>query len=131
MISTQHAPSVLLSYIFVALTILLTVYGQIVIKWQVTLAGALPESLPDKLAFLMRLLLNPWILSALLAAFGAALCWMGAMSKLPLSQAYPYMALNFILVTVLAGWLFAEPITWPKLAGLGLIVLGLIVGSFT
>jgi multidrug transporter EmrE-like cation transporter len=117
------------SYLLVALTILFTVYGQIVIKWQVLQAGALPDGLAAKAPFVLRLLLNPWIISALLAAFLAAVCWIGAMTRLELSQAYPFMALNFILVTLLAAWFFSEPITLPKLTGLGLIVLGLIVGS--
>lgn len=118
------------SYLLVALTIFFTVYGQLAIKWQVLRAGPLPAATGAKAWFVLRLLLNPWIISALAAAFLAAVCWIGAMTKLELSQAYPYMALNFILVTLLAAWLFAEPITWPKLAGLGLIVLGLVVGSF-
>lgn len=117
------------SYALVALTIVFTVYGQIAIKWQVLHAGPLPSGPGAKVWFILRLLLNPWIISALAAAFLAAVCWIGAMTKLELSQAYPYMALNFILVTLLAAWLFAEPVTWPKLAGLGLIVAGIIVGS--
>lgn len=119
-----------LSYALVASTILFTVYGQIAIKWQVLQAGALPDGLVGKVVFVLKLLLNPWIISAFVAAFLAAVCWIGAMTKLELSQAYPFMALNFILVTLLAGWLFAEPVTWPKIAGLALIVVGLIVGSF-
>ena len=118
-----------LSYLLVALTILFTVYGQIAIKWQVLQAGAPPGGMFGKAAFVLKLLLNPWIISALIAAFLAAVCWIGAMTKLELSQAYPFMALNFILVTLLAGWLFHEPVTWPKLAGLVLIVLGLAVGG--
>lgn len=32
-----------MSYIYVLCTILLTVYGQLIIKWQVLRAGSLPE----------------------------------------------------------------------------------------
>lgn len=117
------------SYALVGLTIVFTVYGQIAIKWQVLRAGALPYGTLHRVLFVARLLFNPWIISALAAAFLAAVCWIGAMTRLELSQAYPFMALNFILVTLLAAWLFSEPIGWPKLAGLALVVLGLIVGS--
>lgn len=119
-----------MSYLLVALTIAFTVYGQLIIKWQVLHAGPLPGGMLAKGLFVLRLLLDPWILSALAAAFLAALCWIGAMTHLQLSQAYPFMALNFILVVVLAGVFFSEPITWPKLAGLALVVVGLVVGSF-
>lgn len=117
------------SYLLVGLTIAFTVYGQLAIKWQVLQAGVLPGGLVPKSLFLLRLLLNPWIISALAAAFLAAVCWMGAMTRLQLSQAYPFMALTFILVTLLAGVFFSEPVTLPKLVGLALVVLGLMVGS--
>jgi multidrug transporter EmrE-like cation transporter len=120
-----------MSYFLVLLTILFTVYGQIAIKWQVLQAGALPPDASAKLWFVLRLLLNPWVISALLAAFLAAVCWIGAMTRLELSKAYPFMALNFILVTVFANLLFGEMVTWPKIAGLALVVLGLIVGGMT
>ena len=118
-----------MSYFFVALTIALTVYGQIVIKWQVLHAGAFPEAVVDKLWFLYKLLINPWVISALLAALLAAVAWMAAMTRLDLSQAYPFMSLAFVLVLILSGLFFNEPITTPKIAGIILIVLGIVVGS--
>lgn len=119
----------MISYLLVLLTILLTVYGQLAIKWQVLQAGSLPHDLSAKFAFVLRLLLNPWIISAFFAAFLAAVCWIGAMTKLELSKAYPFMALNFILVAIFANLFFGEVVTWPKIAGLTLVVIGLIVGG--
>ena len=116
-------------YIYVACTILLTVYGQLVIKWQVAGAGAFPEATPDKLWFLAKLLVNPWIVSALGAALVASLTWMAAMTKLDLSHAYPFTSLSFVLVVLLSGWLFHEPVTLAKIAGLALIVTGIVIGS--
>ena len=118
-----------MSYFYVFLTIVLTVYGQIAIKWQVLKAGALPESLPEKISFLLHLFLNPWIISAFAAAFMASLFWMAAMTKLQLSHAYPFMGLTFVLVLLASGLFFQEPITLLKVAGVALIVLGLVVAS--
>jgi multidrug transporter EmrE-like cation transporter len=118
-----------MSYVYVFLTIFLTVYGQIAIKWQVSAAGAFPSDPPGKLLFLARLLANPWVISALAAALLAAVSWMAAMTKLELSHAYPFMSLAFILVLVLSALVFHEPVTLPKIAGLALISAGIIVGS--
>ncbi|MEW6313110.1 MAG: EamA family transporter [Pseudomonadota bacterium] len=118
-----------MSYLYVLATVLLTVYGQIVIKWQVMQAGALPADFADKFIFLARLLLNPWIVSAFAAAFLAALCWMAAMTKLQLSHAYPFVGLTFVLVLMASGLFFNEPVTPLKIAGVTLIVLGIVVGS--
>lgn len=118
-----------MSYFYIALTILLTVYGQIVIKWQAAQAGVLPSGFAEKIIFLLRLVLNPWVLSGFAAAFLASLAWMAAMTKLPLSHAYPFMSISFVLVVILGAVFFSEPLTSLKLIGLVLIVAGVIIGS--
>ena len=118
-----------MSYVYVMCTVLLTVYGQIVIKWQVAQAGALPDDAAQKIEFLARLLLNPWIMSGLAAALLASITWMAALTKLPLSHAYPFTASAFVIVILLSGFFFSEAITPLKLAGVALVVLGIIVGS--
>lgn len=118
-----------MSYVYVFLTVILTVYGQIAIKWQVLKAGALPEALPEKISFLLHLMLNPWIISALTAALLASVFWMAAMTRLQLSHAYPFMGLTFVLVLLASGIFFQEPVTLFKVTGVALIVLGLVVAS--
>lgn len=118
-----------MSYFYVAMTIVLTVYGQVAIKWQVAAAGPFPADAEGKALFLARLLLNPWVISALAAALLAAVSWMAAMTKLDLSHAYPFMSLAFILVLVFSALIFHEPVTLPKIAGLALICAGIVVGS--
>jgi drug/metabolite transporter (DMT)-like permease len=117
-----------MSYAYVAATVLLTVYGQLVVKWQVTEAARHGEP-TDRAAFLLALIANPWVVSALAAAFGAALCWMLAMVKLDLSHAYPFVSLSFVLVLFLSAALFGEPLSLAKMAGVALIVAGVALGS--
>ena len=50
------------------------------------------------------------------------------MTKLDLSHAYPFMSLNFVFVIILSGLLFHEVVMPPKLIGLDLIILGIMVG---
>lgn len=118
-----------MSYFYILCTVLLTVYGQLVIKWQVIKAGAFPEEGWEKGWFLLHLMFNPWIISAYAAALLASVTWIAVMSKLQLSHAYPFMSLAFILVMVLSGLLFHEPITLPKIIGITLVMIGLAIGS--
>src|SRR5258706_10043932 len=106
-----------MSYVYISATVLLTVYGQLIIKWRVLEAGALPQASSDKALFFARLLMDPWVVSALAAAFLAALAWMAAMTKLDLSHAYPFVSLSFVLVLILSALFFAEPMNGYKIAG--------------
>jgi multidrug transporter EmrE-like cation transporter len=118
-----------MSYFYVFATILLTVYGQLIIKWQVVSAGQYPSSGPERLYFLGRLLINPWVISAFAAAALAAVSWMVAMTKLDLSHAYPFVSLSFVLVLLLSWGFFHEPLTWQKLVGVALIICGVTISS--
>ena len=118
-----------MSYFYILCTILLTVYGQLVIKWQVLKAGTFPAASTEKIWFLLHLMVNPWVISAFLAALFASVTWMAAMTKLQLSHAYPFMSLAFILVILFSALLFDEPITTAKIIGVALVMLGLAVGS--
>jgi multidrug transporter EmrE-like cation transporter len=107
----------------------MTVYGQLIIKWQVTQAGSLPTNVPDRIWFLGRLILNPWIITSLIAGFFALLFWIVVMTKFDVSYAYPFMSSAFILVLVLSRAFFGEPITLFKALGIVLIMAGIIVAS--
>jgi len=118
-----------MGYFYIFITIALTVYGQIIIKWIMSNAGELPLEFSDKIWFLVKLLFNPWIMSAFFGAFLAALAWMAAMTKFDISHAYPFMSLAFILVLVFSGLFFNEPITGMKILGLIFIVIGITISS--
>lgn len=120
----------MLGYFFIAMTVLLTVIGQLLLKWQVSNAGPLPEAFSGKVLFLVHAMLNPWILTGLGAAFAASLFWMLALKQLPLSTAYPFTASSFILILVCAALFFDEPITAGKLLGTALVVSGIAVLAY-
>jgi uncharacterized membrane protein len=114
---------------FVAITIALTVYGQLVIKWQVLDAGSFPSSWGERISFLGRLLINPWVISCFAAAGVAALFYISALTRFDLSVVYPFMSLSFVFVLILSSVFFGEAITPLKTIGIGLIVAGLAIGA--
>lgn len=116
-------------WLMVAATVVLTSYGQLVIKWQAGAYQPVTHGLLGKFPPVIQLLLQPWVISAFVAAFAASLCWMLAVSRLDLSRAYPFMALNFLIVCLAAVPLFGETFTLAKGVGLATVVIGLIILS--
>lgn len=120
----------LANYFYIVLAVVLTVYGQIVVKWQVDSAGALPIAFVDKAWFLLRLILNPWVVSSFTCSFLALLAWMAALTKFPLNYAYPlFISLTFTVVVLFSALFFREPITFSKMIGIAFIICGIIIGS--
>ena len=118
-----------MAHFYILMTVLLTVYGQLVLKWRIGSYGPLPESFSGKLGFLFGLLFDPFIFSGLIAALIAAFFWMAAMTTFDVSYAYPFVSGAFVLVFLFSVFLFGEPVTWQKIVGLVLIVAGIIVTS--
>jgi len=60
-----------------------------------------------------------------LMCYGLSLgCWMLALKKIPLSVAYPCLSISYVLVTLLAHFVFAESLSLVVLLGSVLIMLG-------
>lgn len=119
----------MIGFAYIGAAILLTLYGQVVVKWQVNLIGSHPTGLSQNFAFLFRMVTNPWVLSGFAAAFGAAMAWMLAVSRLNLSYAYPFMSITFPSILLISYLLFKEPIRPGNVVGVGFIVLGIIIHS--
>lgn len=116
------------AYVAIFLTSMSTVYGQIVIKWQVNqLQGFVTSTWLKKTTTLLGLLINPWIISSLGASVLACLLWMAAMTRLDLSQAYPFMMLNLVIISISGAVFFNEVITINRAVGIGFIILGLLI----
>jgi drug/metabolite transporter (DMT)-like permease len=116
-----------IGFLYIALTIAFTVYGQMVIKWRVNQAGEFPPDAGEKILFIIRLLLTPWVISGFAAAFAASLFWMAAMTQFDISFAYPFMSLSYVIVMVLSLSLMGEKFMWTKVIGTLVIIAGLFI----
>ena len=59
--------------------------------------------------------------------FGGSLFWLGVISRVNLSFAYPLLALNYVLILIPSRFLLGETITPLKLIGSVIVVIGVII----
>jgi multidrug transporter EmrE-like cation transporter len=52
--------------------------------------------------------------------------WLGALSRVPVSVAYPMLSIGYVVNAFAAAFLFGEVLSVGKLAGIGLICAGVI-----
>jgi drug/metabolite transporter (DMT)-like permease len=63
-----------------------------------------------------------------LAAYGlSVVVWLIGLSRVPVSQAYPLLSLGYVLNIGLAWWLLGEVPNVQRVAGIGVIVLGVVL----
>lgn len=71
-----------------------------------------------------RLCTDVWFLSGV-AAYGVSLLiWLYVLSRLELSRAYPLVSLGYVLTMIMAWLWLGEALTWAKVVGMALIIIG-------
>lgn len=118
-----------MNHLYIAATVLFALASQLLMRWQVGLAGGAPEGLWDKALFIGRIFFSPWVMLAFVCTFLSGVAWMLTLTKFDLSYAYPFTSLNFVLMLICGALLFEEPFTMHKLIGTILVVAGLIVAT--
>jgi drug/metabolite transporter (DMT)-like permease len=62
------------------------------------------------------------------AAYGLSLIvWLVGLSRVPVSQAYPLLSMGYVINIGLAWWLLGEVPNAQRVAGIGIIVLGVVL----
>ncbi len=117
----------LIDHGYILSTVIFTVYSQLIMRWQVSLAGTLPVGIVDKVQFIAHLFLNPWICSSILATLFAGISWMLAMTRFEISYAYPWVGLNFVLMLIFGVFIFDEAFNMAKVFGTLLVVIGIVI----
>jgi multidrug transporter EmrE-like cation transporter len=63
-----------------------------------------------------------------LACYGVSvILWLGALSRVPVSLAYPMLSIGYVVNAFAAALLFGEVLTVPKLLAIGFICVGVFM----
>ena len=112
-----------------ALTILLLISCVLLLSIGQLLFKLAAESFPKTFVWdsIFSFLVNKYFILALLIYGVATICWVWLLSKVPLSRAYPFIALAFILVPIMSNFFLGEKIPLTVILGSSIIIIGLIV----
>jgi multidrug transporter EmrE-like cation transporter len=104
--------------------VLLNAAAQLFLKAGTNRVGEFAFTLDNLVPIGSKLIANPPILAGLTCYVVSVVVWILALSRVPVSIAYPMLSVGYI-VNALAAWmLFGESLTAQKLVGIGFIVIG-------
>ncbi len=106
----------LLSYGALVAAILVGVAGQLLLK-----AGA------ERSTGFLAQFIDPFTILGLGVYALAAVLYIVAIKRLPVSIAFPSVSLSYVAVALAAHWLWNEPLGWPQFAGIVLIGGGILL----
>lgn len=124
----------IVNVVLLVISIGLAVVGQLAMKAgmnNVTHDGAdplKPEDLKHPVSLVGRMLREgPWAIGGILLYAISALFWLIVLSRVPLSVAYPIVAVGYVVVVLYSRFVFNEQVRWIAWVGLALIVVGVAI----
>ena len=123
MIIDQKIPGVLI----ILAAVLLMVSAQLIFKNRLSFHGEMSLVPSELLSYLMKMILDwkAWLAGCITVA--SALLWYVAVSRVPLSFAFPIAALSYPLIMIGSAIFFQEGITVAKIVGNTLIISGVLI----
>jgi multidrug transporter EmrE-like cation transporter len=113
-----------LTFSLVMLGVLLNAAAQLLLKAGTNRVGEFAFSMENLVPIGMKLVLNPPIIAGLGCYVVSVVVWIMALSRVPVSVAYPMLSVGYIVNAVAAWLLFGESLTAQKLVGIGFICVG-------
>lgn len=117
----------MINYILLAVSILIAVCGQLLMKRGMQIFGSF--SLTQLHLKIIPMFLNPYIFFGL-SLFGlSAVFWLVVLSRLPLSFVYPMVSVAYVLVALASMLFFKENVNLIRWLGIAVICFGVFLIS--
>ncbi len=113
-----------ISFSLILIGVLLNAAAQLLLKSGAIRVGAFEFSLDNILPIGLKLASQWPILAGLTCYAVSVVVWVMALSRVPVSVAYPMLSIGYIVNAFAAYWLFGESLSAQKLVGIGVIIIG-------
>jgi drug/metabolite transporter (DMT)-like permease len=115
------------AFAFLCCGVLLNALAQLGLKAATERTGPLVAGNAAMLRRSLEILTVPWLWAALACYGFSVIVWVVGLSRVPVSQAYPLLSLGYVLNVGLAWWLLGETPNMMRVAGIGVIVFGVVL----
>jgi drug/metabolite transporter (DMT)-like permease len=109
--------------------VLLNALAQLGLKSATRVSGPLVAGDSGVLQRGLELLAVPSLWGAVCAYALSLVVWIVGLSRVPVSQAYPLLSMGYVINIFLAWWLLSEVPNAQRVAGIAVIVLGVVLVS--
>ena len=107
--------------------IVLGTVAQLLLKAGTNAVGPFAFTLENAFPVGLRLAFEPRILGGAGCYVVSLVAWILALSRTEVSVAYPMLSIGFALNALLAWWLLGEAVTPMRMAGIGVIFVGVFL----
>jgi multidrug transporter EmrE-like cation transporter len=126
-ISTKKGVEMKIAVIYILISVVGSVVGQLMLKKGMNDLGQVTLSLNQLPTILWKMVTNPYVFFGLAIYLIGTVFWLAALSRVDLSYAYPFASLTYVIMLVASWLLFNEQFTLGRLIGTVVIGIGVLV----
>jgi multidrug transporter EmrE-like cation transporter len=104
--------------------VLLNAAAQLLLKAGTNAVGHFEFHFDNVVPVGLKLAFEPHILGGMMCYAISLVVWIMALSRAPVSIAYPMLSIGYVINAFVAYWWFGEALASQKLLGIGFIVVG-------
>lgn len=112
------------SFCLILAGVFLNATAQLFLKNGTTSLGVISLQAHNFIETILKVTLQPYIVAGLMCYVLSVAIWIGALSRVDVSIAYPMLSIGYIVNAVAAWYLFGESITNVKILGMFFIIAG-------
>ena len=117
----------IVSFSLLMLGVLLNATAQLLLKAGTNAVGHFEFHADNVVPVGMKLALEPHILGGITCYVVSLVVWIMGLSRVEVSIAYPMLSIGYVLNAVAAWYLFGEAVSMTRLAGIGIIIVGVYI----
>ena len=116
-----------ISFSLLMLGVFLNAMAQLLLKAGTNAVGHFEFTAANILPVGMKLAFQPHIAGGVACYVVSLVDWIMGLSRVPVSVAYPMLSVGYVLNAVAAWYLFGEAVSVTRLAGIGIIIIGVYI----
>ncbi len=107
--------------------VLLNASAQLLLKAGTNAVGHFEFHLDNIIPIGMKIAFQPFIMTGMACYAVSLVVWIMALSRVPVSLAYPMLSIGYVVNAVIAYYWLGEALSMHKMLGIGFIIVGVVL----
>jgi multidrug transporter EmrE-like cation transporter len=109
--------------------VLLNAFAQVLLKKGMLGIGYFEFHFQNFFPIIKKVTINSYILSGLASYVVSVAIWLLVLARVEVSYAYPFLSVGYVVVTLMGYFIFQESLSWMRVVGIAVIIVGVLLLS--
>ena len=119
----------MMNFFLILFSVTLNAFAQLFLKKGMTVIGKIDFTMSSIISLIPQLIVNGYIIGGMVSYLISIFAWFVVLSRVPVSYAYPYLSIGYVITAVAAYMFLGESLSLYKIVGIVVICAGIVILS--